>query len=83
MKKLENVKMIIDMIEDRDYKKQELADLLYPDTPKPASRLKALWREVNGCPELVEALHRLRWNPRKGIYTQQQIRVMKELLCRD
>jgi hypothetical protein len=71
------------MIEDRDYKKQELADLLYPDTENPKSRQKALWREVTGCPELVEALKKLRWNRHKQTYTKQQIIKIKEILCRD
>lgn len=71
------------MIEDRDYKKQELADLLYPDTKNPKSRLKALWREVTGCQELVLALKKLRWNPKKRTYTKQQVVVIKEKLCRD
>lgn len=71
------------MIEDRDYKKQELADLLYPDTKNPKSRLKALWREVTGCQELVMALRNLRWNPKKQTYTKQQIVMIKEILCRD
>ena len=50
------------MIEDRDYLKQELADAVYAERRniKPESRMKALWREVNGCPELVEELRRLR-----------------------
>ncbi len=71
------------MIEDRDYKKQELADLLYPRTEKPESRLKALWREVTGCPELVEALRKLHWNPNRHVYTRRQVSMIKELLCRD
>ena len=71
------------MIEDREYKKQELADLLYPNTKKPKSRMKALWREVTGCQELVEELVKLRWNPNRQSYTKQQIVKIKELLCRD
>ena len=30
------------MIEDRDYHKQELADLMFPNTDNPKSRLKAI-----------------------------------------
>ena len=71
------------MIEDREYKKQELADLLYPNTKNPKSRMKALWREVTGCQELVEELVKLRWNPNRQSYTKQQIVKIKELLCRD
>jgi len=71
------------MIEDRDYSKQELADLLYPNTENPESRLKALWREVTGCPELVEALRKLRYNPHGHTYTRRQVLVIKEMLCRD
>lgn len=71
------------MIEDRDYKKQELADLLYPETENPKSRLKALWREVTGCQELVLALRELHWNPNKQSYTRKQIVKIKEMLCRD
>ena len=71
------------MIENRDYKKQELADLLYPDTVNPESRMRALLREIKGCPELVEELTKLHWNPYKHYYTKQQILLIKELLCRD
>ena len=71
------------MIENRDYKKQELADLLYPDTENPKSRLKALWREVTGCQELVQALRGLHWNPNRQTYTKQQVVKIKEMLCRD
>lgn len=71
------------MIEDRDYHKQELADLMFPNTDNPKSRLKALWREVTGCPELVEALRTLHWNPKRQTYTRQQIVKIKEMLCRD
>ena len=71
------------MIEDRDYHKQELADLMFPNTDNPKSRLKALWREVTGCPELVEALRGLHWNPNSSSYTRLLIIKIKELLCRD
>ena len=79
----EEYKNIENLIEERDYTKQELADLFFPNTKRPEARIKALWREVNGCSELVEALRRLRWNPRSHSYTKRQIEVMKELLCRD
>ena len=71
------------MIEDRDYLKQELADKFYPFTTDPESRKKALWREINGCPELVAALEKLHWNRKAHSYTRQQVRMIKELLCRD
>ena len=71
------------MIEERAYTKRELADTLYSSKIKPASRTKALWREINSCPELLQALKRLRWNPRGSGFTSRQIIVLKELLCRD
>ena len=71
------------IIEDRDYLKQELADKFYPFTTDPDSRKKALWREINGCPELVAALEKLHWNRKAHSYTRLQVRMIKELLCRD
>ena len=71
------------MIEDRDYMKQELADLLYSKTIKPESRIKALWREVTGCRKLVQALQELHWNPNGHSYNRQQVAKIKEMLCRD
>ena len=71
------------MIENRDYKKQDLADLLYPDTENPKSRMKSLWREVTVCHELVQELEKLRLKPNRQSYTRQQIAKIKEFLCRD
>ena len=73
------------MIEDRDYLKQELADAVYAERRniKPESRMKALWREVNGCPELVEELRRLRWKPKGWGVTRRQVMAIKDFLCID
>ena len=57
--------------------------MLYPDTVNPESRMRALLREIKGCPELVEELTKLHWNPYKHYYTKQQILLIKEMLCRD
>ena len=47
------------MLEVKDYSKQELADALYAGNIKPESRLKKLWLEVSGCPELMADLRRV------------------------
>ena len=41
------------MLEVKDYSKQELADAIYANNIKPESLLRKLWRDINGCPELV------------------------------
>lgn len=73
------------MIEKRDYLKQELADIVYAGRKdiKPESRLKALWREIKGCPELVAELKRLRWNPRKWEFKKREVEAIVRLLCLD
>ena len=48
------------MLEEKDYSKQELADALYAGNIKPASRMKKLWRELSGCPELMQNRANLR-----------------------
>ncbi|MBE6249445.1 MAG: DUF4248 domain-containing protein [Prevotella sp.] len=71
------------MLEVKDYSKQELADLLYPHTRNPQSRLKQIWREVTGCPDLVQVLNSLHWNPHSHRYTRRQVAAIKEMLCLD
>lgn len=71
------------MIEDRDYKKEELARLYSPFTRKTKSALKKLRDDINGCPELVEALSRTRWNRNRNYYTARQVRLIAEYLCLD
>jgi hypothetical protein len=73
------------MIEKRDYLKQELADIVYAGRKdiKPESRMKALWREINGCPELVARLRQLRWNPRKWEFKKLEVEAIVHFLCLD
>ena len=71
------------MIEDRDYKKEELARLYSPFTKKTKSCLKKLRDDINGCPELVDALSRTRWNRNRNYYTARQVRLIAEYLCID
>ena len=71
------------MIEDRDYKKEELARLYSPFTKKTKSALKKLRDDINGCPELVEALSHTHWNRNRNYYTARQIRLIAEYLCID
>ena len=71
------------MIEDRDYKKEELARLYSPFTKKTKSALKKLRDDINGCPELVEALGHTRWNRNRNYYTARQVRLIAEYLCLD
>lgn len=71
------------MIEDRDYKKAELARLYSPFTKKTKSALKKFRDDINGCPELVEALKKTRWNRNRNSYTARQVRLIAEYLCLD
>ena len=50
------------MIEERRYSKRELARLYWPETKNIKSALKNLRQDIKGCPELVAALQRTRWN---------------------
>jgi len=71
------------MIEDREYRKEELARLYSPLTKKTKSALKKLRDDIDGCPELVEALKRTRWNRNRNSYTARQVRLIAEYLCMD
>ena len=71
------------MIEDRDYRKEELARLYSPLTKKTKSALKKLREDIYGCPELVAALEETRWNRNRNNYTARQVRLIAEYLCMD
>ena len=71
------------MIEIRAYSKQELADELYAANIKPQSRLRKLWREVTGCPELMADLRRLHYRPGDTGFTAPMIERIKYYLCID
>ena len=77
-----NVKLII-MLEVKDYSKQELADAIYASNIKPESRLRKLWREINGCPELVAELQRLHHHTGDSGYTAEMVEKIKYYLCID
>ena len=61
----------------------ELARLYSPFTKKTKSALKKLRDDINGCPELVEALSHTRWNRNRNYYTARQVRLIAEYLCLD
>ncbi len=71
------------MLEVKDYSKQELADALYAGNIKPESRLKKLWLEVSGCPELMADLRRLHYHTGDSGYTAQMVERIKYWLCID
>lgn len=71
------------MIEDREYKKEELARIVSPFTEKRKSALKKLRDEIDGCPELVEALKKTHWNRNRNSYTAPQVRLILKFLCID
>ena len=71
------------MLEVRDYSKQELADALYSHNIKPASRLKKLWREVSGCPDLMRDLRRLHYRTGDSGFTAAMVERIKYWLCID
>ena len=71
------------MIEDREYMKRELARIYSPYTREVKSAMKRLREDINGCPELVEALEQTRWNRNRNSYTARQVRLIAEYLCID
>ena len=71
------------MLEVKDYSKQELADALYAGNIKPESRLKKLWLEVSGCPELMADLRRLHYHTGDSGYAAQMVERIKYSLCID
>lgn len=71
------------MIEDRDYRKRELAGLYSPLSRSPKAAMKKLREDINRCPELVAALEKTRWNRNREVYTVRQVRLIAEYLCMD
>ena len=71
------------MLEVKGYSKQELADALYAKNTKPASRLKKLWREVSGCPDLMRDLRRLHYRTGDSGFTAAMVERIKYWLCID
>ena len=71
------------MLEVKDYSKQELADALYASNIKPASRLRKLWREITGCPELMDNLYRLHYRANDTGFTSEMVECIKHYLCID
>ena len=71
------------MVEERRYKKQELARLYWPETENVKSAMKNLREDIKRCPELVAALKQTRWNRNRNSYTARQVRLIAEYLCLD
>ena len=71
------------MLEVKDYSKQELADALYAGNIKPESRLRKLWREIKGCPDLMDDLCRLHYRPKDTGFTADMVERIKHYLCID
>ena len=69
------------MIEERRYRKQELARLYWPETAKIKSAMKNLREEIKGCPELVAELNRRHWNINKHSYSAEEVRLILKYLC--
>ena len=69
------------MIEERRYSKRELARLYWPETKNIKSALKNLRQDIKGCPELVAALQRTRWNVNRHRYSAEQVRLILKYLC--
>ena len=69
------------MLEERRYKKRELARLYYPGTEEIKSALKNLRTDIKGCPELLEELNRRHWNINKHSYSAEEVRLILHYLC--
>ena len=66
---------------ERRYSKRELARLYWPETKNIKSALKNLRQDIKGCPELVAALQRTRWNVNRHSYSAEQVRLILKYLC--
>ena len=71
------------MLEIKDYSKQELADAIYASNIKPKSRLRKLWSEVSGCPDLMADLRRLHYRTNDTGFTAPMVERIKYYLCID
>ena len=69
------------MIEERRYKKQELARLYWPETRNIKSAMKNLREDIKRCPQLVEELNRRNWNINKHSYSAEEVRIIVKYLC--
>ena len=69
------------MIEERRYKKKELARLYWPETKNVKSAMKNLREDFKRCPELVEALYRGHWNIIKHRDSAEEVRLILKYLC--
>ena len=69
------------MVEERRYKKKELARLYWPETENVKSAMKNLREDIKRCPELVEELNRHHWNINKHSYSAEEVRLILKYLC--
>ena len=69
------------MVEERRYKKRELARLYWPETEDIKSAMKNLREDIKGCPELVAELNRRHWNINKHSYSAEEVRLILKYLC--
>ena len=69
------------MVEERRYKKQELARLYWPETRNIKSAMKNLREDIKRCPELVEELRCHHWNINKHSYSAEEVRLILKYLC--
>ena len=67
------------MFEIRPYVKAELALLYHPHSTQ-ESAIKTLYRWINGCPELVEKLRALRYNPRRHVFLKPEVEAIVRFL---
>ena len=71
----------MNMVEERRYKKQELARLYWPETKNIKSAMKNLREDIKRCPELVAELNRHHWNINKHSYSAEEVRLILKYLC--
>ncbi len=69
------------MVEERRYKKKELAHLYWPETENIKSAMKNLREDIKRCPELVAELNRHHWNINKHSYSAEEVRLILKYLC--
>lgn len=56
----------------RPYGKAELA-LLYHPSSSPETAMKTLYRWIKGCPQLVEELETMRYNPKRRTFLRPEV----------
>jgi len=64
------------MLKIKRYRKNELALLYFPQASEPKVALNHLRSWINGCPELVEELKRVKLLRTRNEYNEEEVRLI-------